>query len=152
MRHILPNTVAPLIVQGTYICASAILMEAILSFLGVGLPPDIADLGQHHGRGTHVQFRSPIRTTSSYPGIFLAVTVLAVNILGDGLRDTLDPENRQTDVSEKRVSANSRSSRSAIPVDRAAGAAPTAANAVEDVSFTVNRGEIVCLCRRVGLG
>ena len=52
VRHVLPNTIAPLIVQGTFICASAILIEAILSFLGIGIPPETPDLGQHHGRGT----------------------------------------------------------------------------------------------------
>ncbi len=78
--HILPNTIAPLLVQGTYICAFAILLEAILSFLGVGLPPDIPTWGNIMAEGVF------------FPGVFLAVTVLAVNILGDGLRDTLDPK------------------------------------------------------------
>jgi peptide/nickel transport system permease protein len=88
--HILPNTVAPLVVQGTFICASAILVEAILSFLGVGLPPDIPTWGNimAEGRAQFVQFPHNI----FFPGVFLAVTVLAVNILGDGLRDTLDPK------------------------------------------------------------
>ncbi|OGA21563.1 MAG: peptide ABC transporter permease [Betaproteobacteria bacterium RIFCSPLOWO2_02_FULL_67_19] len=90
LAHILPNTVAPLVVQGTFICASAILVEAILSFLGVGLPPDIPTWGNimAEGRAQFVQFPHNI----FFPGIFLAVTVLAVNILGDGLRDTLDPK------------------------------------------------------------
>jgi len=90
LRHILPNTVAPLIVQGTFICASGILVEAILSFLGVGLPPDIPTWGNvmAEGRSQFNEFPHNI----FFPGIFLAVTVLAVNILGDGLRDTLDPK------------------------------------------------------------
>ncbi|TAN55013.1 MAG: ABC transporter permease [Betaproteobacteria bacterium] len=90
LAHILPNTVAPLVVQGTFICASAILVEAILSFLGVGLPPDIPTWGNimAEGRAQFVQFPHNI----FFPGIFLALTVLAVNILGDGLRDTLDPK------------------------------------------------------------
>ncbi len=90
LRHILPNTVAPLIVQGTFICASGILTEAILSFLGVGLPPDIPTWGNvmAEGRAQFNEFPHNI----FFPGIFLAVTVLAVNILGDGLRDTLDPK------------------------------------------------------------
>ncbi len=88
--HILPNTVAPLLVQGTYICAFAILLEAILSFLGVGLPPDIPTWGNIMAEG-RVQFVSYPHNVF-FPGIFLAVTVLAVNILGDGLRDTLDPK------------------------------------------------------------
>ena len=87
--HILPNTIAPLLVQGTFICASAILVEAILSFLGVGLPPDIPTWGNIMAEG-RVQFIAYPHNVF-FPGIFLAVTVLAVNILGDGLRDTLDP-------------------------------------------------------------
>lgn len=90
LRHILPNTVAPLIVQGTFICASGILTEAILSFLGVGLPADIPTWGNvmAEGRAQFNEFPHNI----FFPGIFLALTVLAVNILGDGLRDTLDPK------------------------------------------------------------
>ena len=88
--HILPNCIAPLVVQGTYICAAAILVEAILSFLGVGLPPDIPTWGNimSLGRPQFNQYPHNI----FIPGVFLAVTVLAVNILGDGLRDTLDPK------------------------------------------------------------
>jgi peptide/nickel transport system permease protein len=88
--HILPNTVAPLIVQGTYIVAFAILIEAILSFLGVGLPPDIPTWGNIMAEG-RVQFVAYPHNVF-FPGLFLAATVLAVNILGDGLRDTLDPK------------------------------------------------------------
>jgi peptide/nickel transport system permease protein len=90
LRHILPNTLAPLIVQATFMCASGILTEAILSFLGVGLPPDIPTWGNvmAEGRAQFNQYPHNI----FFPGIFLAVTVLAVNILGDGLRDTLDPK------------------------------------------------------------
>jgi peptide/nickel transport system permease protein len=90
LRHILPNTVAPLIVQGTFICASGILVEAILSFLGVGLPPDIPTWGNVMAEG-RAQFNEYPHNIF-FPGIFLAFTVLAVNILGDGLRDTLDPK------------------------------------------------------------
>jgi len=89
-RHILPNTIAPLIVQGTFICASGILVEAILSFLGVGLPPEIPTWGNVMAEG-RAQFNEYPHNIF-FPGIFLAVTVLAVNILGDGLRDTLDPK------------------------------------------------------------
>jgi peptide/nickel transport system permease protein len=88
-RHILPNTLAPLIVQGTYICASAILVEAILSFLGVGLPTDIPTWGNIMAEG-RLQFQQ-FPHNVLFPGVFLALTVLAVNMLGDGLRDTLDP-------------------------------------------------------------
>jgi peptide/nickel transport system permease protein len=88
--HILPNTLAPLIVQGTYIVGFAILIEAILSFLGVGLPPDIPTWGNIMAEG-RVQFVAYPHNVF-FPGVFLAATVLAVNILGDGLRDTLDPK------------------------------------------------------------
>ena len=90
LRHVLPNTVAPLIVQATFICASGILIEAILSFLGVGLPPDIPTWGNVMAEG-RAQFNEYPHNIF-FPGIFLAVTVLAVNMLGDGLRDTLDPK------------------------------------------------------------
>jgi peptide/nickel transport system permease protein len=89
-RHILPNTIAPLVVQGTFICAAGILTEAALSFLGVGLPPDIPTWGNVMAEG-RAQFNEYPHNIF-FPGIFLAVTVLAVNILGDGLRDTLDPK------------------------------------------------------------
>jgi peptide/nickel transport system permease protein len=90
LRHVLPNTVAPLVVQGTFICAAGILTEAILSFLGVGLPPDIPTWGNVMAEG-RAQFNDHPHNIF-FPGVFLAVTVLAVNILGDGLRDTLDPK------------------------------------------------------------
>ncbi len=89
-RHILPNCVAPLVVQGTFICASGILTEAILSFLGVGLPPDIPTWGNVMAEG-RAQFNEYPHNIF-FPGVFLALTVLSVNILGDGLRDTLDPK------------------------------------------------------------
>lgn len=89
-RHVLPNTTAPLIVQGTYIAASAILVEAILSFLGVGIPTDIPTWGNIMAEGRTL-FRVYPHTVL-FPGLFLAITVLAVNLLGDGLRDTLDPK------------------------------------------------------------
>lgn len=90
VRHVLPNTIAPLIVQGTFIAAAAILVEAILSFLGVGIPPDIPTWGNIMAEG-RIYFRLYPHNIL-YPGLFLAVTVLAVNMLGDGLRDTLDPK------------------------------------------------------------
>jgi len=92
-RHILPNTLPPLIVQATYVCASAILIEAILSFLGVGIPSEIPTWGNIMAEGRTLFRVYP--HTILYPGIFLALTVLAVNMLGDGLRDTLDPRLRK---------------------------------------------------------
>lgn len=88
-RHVLPNTIAPLIVQGTFICGSAILLEAILSFLGVGVPPDIPTWGNIMAQGRDLFQVFPHNIF--YPGIFLTLTVLAINMLGDGLRDTIDP-------------------------------------------------------------
>jgi peptide/nickel transport system permease protein len=90
IRHVLPNTVAPLLVHGTFICASAILLEAILSFLGIGIPPEVPTWGNIMAEGRQLFRLFPHNIL--YPGIFLAVTVLAVNMLGDGLRDTLDPK------------------------------------------------------------
>jgi peptide/nickel transport system permease protein len=88
VRYILPALVAPLIVQGTYICASAILFEAYLSFLGAGTPPHIPSWGNIMAEGkTYVQLAFWIIL---FPGLFLALTVLAVNLIGDGLRDLLN--------------------------------------------------------------
>lgn len=90
VRHILPNTVPALIVQGTFICANAILIEAVLSFLGIGIPPETPTWGNimAEGRGLFRLYPHNI----FFPGICLALTVLAVNVLGDGLRDRLDPK------------------------------------------------------------
>ena len=88
-RHVLPNTIAPLIVQGTYIAASAVLTEAILSFLGAGVPTEIPTWGNMMAEGRKVFQIAP--WTIFFPGAFLAVSVFAINMLGDGLRDTLDP-------------------------------------------------------------
>ena len=89
LRHILPNTFAPLIVQATYIAASAVLVESYLSFLGVGTPPEIPSWGNIIAEGrlyVQIAFWNIL-----FPSIFLAVMVLSINILGDGLRDLLDP-------------------------------------------------------------
>jgi peptide/nickel transport system permease protein len=89
LKHILPNTLAPLIVQATYIAASAVLVESYLSFLGVGTPPEIPSWGNIIAEGRlYVQISFGIIL---YPSIFLALMVLSINILGDGLRDMLDP-------------------------------------------------------------
>ena len=88
-RHILPTTVAPLIVQATYVCASAILIEAGLSFLGAGTPPEIPSWGNVISLGRAYFQISP--WIIFFPGLMLAITVLAINLVGDGLRDTLDP-------------------------------------------------------------
>jgi peptide/nickel transport system permease protein len=89
IRHVMPNTVAPLIVQATFICASAILVEALLSFLGIGIPPEIPTWGNIMAEGRALFRVFPHNIL--FPGIFLSLTVLAINVIGDGLRDTLDP-------------------------------------------------------------
>ncbi|MGI9521015.1 MAG: ABC transporter permease [Hyphomicrobiaceae bacterium] len=89
IRHILPPTIPPLIVQATYICASAILVEAGLSFLGAGTPPEIPTWGNMIAADRLYLGRAP--WCIFWPGIALALVVLAVNLVGDGLRDRLDP-------------------------------------------------------------
>jgi peptide/nickel transport system permease protein len=93
VRHILPNTLPAVIVQATYICASAILIEAILSFLGVGIPSDTPTWGNIMAEGRTLFRVYP--HTIIYPGVFLALTVLAVNLVGDAFRDLLDPRLRR---------------------------------------------------------
>ncbi|MFM9942723.1 MAG: ABC transporter permease [Hyphomicrobiaceae bacterium] len=90
LRHILPNTIAPLTVQATYICASAMITEAILSFIGAGVPPTIApSWGNIMADGRALWEVKPY--IIFFPAVFLSLTVLAVNLLGDGLRDAVDP-------------------------------------------------------------
>lgn len=89
VRHILPNTTAPLLVQGTYVCGSAMITEAILSFIGAGTPPNIPSWGN-----IMAEARSLFQIAGYlifFPGACLSLTVLAVNLLGDGMRDALDP-------------------------------------------------------------
>ncbi len=88
-RHIVPNTLAPIIVQATYICASAMITEAILSFIGAGTPPTIPSWGNIMAEGRGLWQVKP--HIVGFPALFLCLTVLAVNLLGDGLRDWLDP-------------------------------------------------------------
>jgi peptide/nickel transport system permease protein len=89
LRHILPNTLAPMTVQATYICASAMITEAILSFIGAGTPPIIPSWGNIMAEGRALWQVKPFIVF--FPAIFLSLTVLAVNLVGDGLRDALDP-------------------------------------------------------------
>jgi peptide/nickel transport system permease protein len=88
-KHILPNTMAPIIVQATFILASAMLTEAVLSFIGAGTPPIIPSWGNIMAEGRALWQVKPYIVF--FPAIFLSVTVLAVQLLGDGLRDALDP-------------------------------------------------------------
>ncbi len=88
-KHILPNTLAPLMVQATFICASAMIAEATLSFIGAGTPPIVPSWGNIMAEGRALWQVKPYIVF--FPAIFLSITVLAVNLLGDGLRDALDP-------------------------------------------------------------
>jgi peptide/nickel transport system permease protein len=89
LRHILPNTIAPMTVQATYICASAMIIEAILSFIGAGTPPITPSWGNIMAEGRALWQVKPF--IIFFPAAFLSIAVLAVNLLGDGLRDALDP-------------------------------------------------------------
>ena len=89
IKHILPNTLSPITVQATFICASAIITEAYLSFIGAGTPPIIPSWGNIMAEGRALWQVKPYIVF--FPALFLSVTVLAVNLLGDGLRDALDP-------------------------------------------------------------
>lgn len=88
-RHIMPNTLAPLTVQATYICASAMITEAILSFIGAGTPTSIPSWGNIMAEGRALWQVKP--NVVFFPALFLSLTVLAVNLVGDGLRDAVDP-------------------------------------------------------------
>jgi peptide/nickel transport system permease protein len=89
LRHILPNTMAPILVQATYVCASAMIVESILSFIGAGTPPTIPSWGNIMAEGRALWQVKPYIVF--FPAAFLSLTVLAVNLVGDGLRDALDP-------------------------------------------------------------
>src|SRR5215831_1979799 len=92
-RHLMPNTVAPLIVQGTYVCASAILTEAILSFLGAGISAETPTWGNIMAEGrAYFQIKPSL---IFWPGLLLSITILSINLLGDAARDTLDPRMKQ---------------------------------------------------------
>ena len=89
VRHTLPNALAPIIVQATYVMAVAVIIEAYLSFLGAGAPPDVPTWGSIMAEGR--AFFQLAFWIILFPGLFLAVTVLGFNLIGDGLRDGLDP-------------------------------------------------------------
>ena len=89
LRHILPNTLAPLMVQATYVCAAAMLLESILSFVGAGIPPTIPSWGNIMADGRALWQLKP--SIIFIPAACLSVTILAINMIGDGLRDALDP-------------------------------------------------------------
>jgi peptide/nickel transport system permease protein len=88
LRHILPNALPPMLVQLSYICASAMIVEAILSFIGAGAPPTVPSWGNIMAEGKQLWQIKPYLVL--FPAMFLSVVILAVNLLGDGLRDALD--------------------------------------------------------------
>ncbi|WP_211110473.1 ABC transporter permease [Acuticoccus mangrovi] len=89
LSHILPNTIAPIIIQATYVCASAMLLESVLSFIGAGIPPSIPTWGNIMADGRSIWQLKP--SMIFLPALFLSLTILAINLVGDGLRDLLDP-------------------------------------------------------------
>jgi len=96
LQHLMPNTFAPLIVQGTYICASAILIEAILSFLGAGVSTEIPTWGNIMAEGrSYFQIKPGL---IFWPGLMLSLCILAINLLGDTARDILDPRMKKREV------------------------------------------------------
>jgi peptide/nickel transport system permease protein len=96
LRHLMPNTIAPLIVQGTYVCASAILTEAILSFLGAGISPETPPRGNIMAEGrAYFQIKPSL---IFWPGLMLSIAILSVNLIGDAARDALDPRMKQREV------------------------------------------------------
>jgi len=96
LRHLMPNTIAPLIVQGTYVCASTILTEAILSFLGAGISPETPTWGNIMAEGrAYFQIKPSL---IFWPGLMLSIAILSVNLIGDAARDALDPRMKQREV------------------------------------------------------
>jgi len=96
LRHLMPNTIAPLIVQGTYVCESAILTEAILSFLGAGISPENPTWGNIMAEGrAYFQIKPSL---IFWPGLMLSIAILSVNLIGDAARDALDPRMKQREV------------------------------------------------------
>ena len=95
-RHLMPNTIAPLIVQGTYVCASAILTEAILSFLGAGISPETPTWGNMMAEGRAFFQIKP--SLIFWPGLLLSIAILSINLIGDAARDALDPRMKQREA------------------------------------------------------
>jgi len=100
-RHILPNCLSPVIVQGSFVFAAAVLTEAALSFLGVGVPPYVPSWGNILSEGRlYIQQATWLVL---YPGAAIMLTIFALNLFGDGLRDLLDPKMRGRDAERQRA-------------------------------------------------
>ena len=96
VRHVLPNCLSPVIVQGTFVFAAAVLGEAALSFLGLGVPPQVPSLGNVLAEGRLYLHQAPWLTL--FPGAAIMAVILGLNLFGDGLRDLLDPKLRSEGV------------------------------------------------------
>jgi peptide/nickel transport system permease protein len=99
-RHVLPNCLSPVIVQGSFVFAAAVLTEAALSFLGVGVPPFVPSWGNILSDGRLYLQQAPWLVL--YPGAAIMMTILGLNLFGDGLRDLLDPKLAGDSVQESR--------------------------------------------------
>jgi hypothetical protein len=141
-RHILPNTIAPLIVQATYICASAILIEAALSFLGAGTPPEIPTWGNMIAQSRLFLSRAP--WTIFAPGIALALVVLAVNLLGRRPARPARPTAREADVTQPLLSVRDLKTHF-FTIDGVT-------RAVDGVSLDVHPGETLGIVGESGCG
>ncbi len=151
LRHMLPGILAPLAVIGTYVAANAMLLEATLSFLGCGLPPDIPTWGNIMADG-RILFRiAP--WIILFPGLILAIAVLAINLLGDGLRDHFDPA---TDASSKMSATPTMSDKPVLGNQgRLSVALPPGADrplAVEGVNLKLYPRETLCIVGEFGFG
>eukprot|EP01031_Cornospumella_fuschlensis_P052377 gene52377-64030_t len=130
-RHVLPNVMAPVMVQSTYIFASAMILEAVLSFLGAGTPPDIPSWGNMLAEGRNYLGRAPWML--AFPGVALASLILSINLLGDWLRDALNPRLLKNLVVE-------------FPNRRGT------LRALDDISFAIAPGEILGVVGESGAG
>ena len=102
LRHVLPNCLSPVIVQGSFVFAAAVLTEAALSFLGVGVPPYVPSWGNILSEGRLYLQQAPWLVL--YPGAAIMITILGLNLLGDGVRDLLDPKIRGLQTERSRAS------------------------------------------------